>query len=253
MVTVSQVIISFIIVTSIATNAIFLTTDYLGNSYYITEANSLEKIDSAGTLLFTYNQNLYGKLQFVDASNPLKIILSYPDYGTLVIVDNTLSEIGTISLRQNNILSYRAVCFSPVDNNIWIFDEQDFKLKKFDRNNNTLIESSDMFSLIGKAIQPLCMQEHNQYLYLSDPSEGIIVFDIYGTYYQTLPFKGISKFQVRNDQLFYRHENTLRSYHLTTLEEKEIPLPDSTEVIDARIEKNRLYLLTKNDLKIYKY
>ncbi len=99
MVTVSQVIISFIILTSIATNATFLTTDYLGNSYYITEANSLEKIDSAGTLLFTYNQNLYGKLQFVDASNPLKIFPSYPDYGTLVIVHNTLSGIGTISLR----------------------------------------------------------------------------------------------------------------------------------------------------------
>ncbi len=253
MLTIPQIIISFIITISIKVDATFLTTDYLQNSYYITADNSLAKIDSAGTLLFTYNQNQYGRLQFIDATNPLKILLSYPDYGTVIIVDNTLSEIGKISLRQNGILSYSAVCFSPVDNNIWIFDEQDFKLKKYDRNNNTVIESSDMFSLIGKAIHPVCMQEDNQYLYLTDPMEGIVVFDIYGTYYQTLPFRGIRKFQVKNDQLFYQHENALRSYHLKTLEEKDIQLPDSTDIIDVRIEKNRLYLLTKSRLDIYKY
>lgn len=250
---IQQVILSLVFLTSVKTDATFLTTDYLQNGYFITTKNSLQKIDSTGNLLFTYNQNRFGKLQFVDATNPLKMVLSYPDYGTVVLLDNTLSEIGVISLRQLGILSRTTVCFSSLDNNIWVFDEQDFKLKKIDRNNNIIVESSDMFSLVGKAIHPVYMEEQDQYVYLSDTTEGLFVFDVYGTYYQTLPFKNIHKFQVRNDQVFYQVGNKLRSYQIKTLEEKDIVLPDSTDVMDVRIEKNRLYLLRMGAVDIYKY
>jgi len=253
MLSAAQIILSFAFLVSVKTNSFFLTTDYLQNGYFITSQNSLKKIDSTGNVLFTYNQNKYGKLKFADATDPLKIVLSYPEYGTVVILDNTLSEIGVIPLRQIGILSSSAVCFSSRDNNIWIFDEQDYKLKKVDNNYNIILESSDMFSLIGQAIHPVFMMERDQYLYLSDPNVGIIVFDVYGTYYQTLPFKNIQKFQVRNSQIFYRQGYNLHSYHLKTLEEKDIALPDTTGVLDVRIEQNRLYLLQKDSLNIYTY
>ncbi|MEO6169300.1 MAG: hypothetical protein ABIO46_02145 [Chitinophagales bacterium] len=248
-----QVIINFVLLTSVKTDATFLTTDYLQNGYYITSNNELQKVDTSGNLLATYNQNRYGKLQFTDATNPMKLVLSYPDYGTVVIIDNTLSEVSALSLRKINIQSYSATCFSSLDNNIWVFDDQDYKLKKIDKNNNIIVESGDMFSLIGKAIQPVFMQENDQYVYLSDPAEGIVIFDVYGTYYQTLPFKNIQKFHVRSDQLFFRESNTLHSYHIKTLEYRDIALPDSSDVKDVRIEKNRLYVLRQNSLDFYSY
>lgn len=248
-----QVIINFVLLTSVKTDATFLTTDYLQNGYYITSGNELQKVDSSGNLLASYNQNRYGKLEFADATNPLKLVLSYPGYGTVVMLDNTLSEVSALSLRKINIQSYSATCFSSLDNNIWVFDDQDYKLKKIDKNNNIIVESGDMFSLVGKAIQPVFMQENDQYVYLSDPSEGIVVFDVYGTYYQTLPFKNIEKFQVRSDQLFFREGNTLHAYHIKTLESRDIALPDSTAIKDVRIEKNRLYVLRENSLDIYSY
>jgi len=250
---ISQIIIAFTLLTSVRTDATFLTTDYLQNAYYITSENSLKKIDSTGQLLFTYNQIRYGKLRMVDATNPLKIILSFPDYGTVVMLDNTLSEIGLISLRQIGILSYTAVCFSSRDNNIWIFDGQDYKLKKIDKNHNIILQSSDMFTLVGQAVHPVFMQEQDQFLYMTDPALGILVFDIYGIYYQTLPFKDVQKFQIRNNQIFYQQGNNLHYYHLKTLEQKNIALPDSTEILDVRLEQNRLYLLTKGGVDIYNY
>lgn len=248
-----QVIISFVLLTSVEADATFLTTDYLQNGYFITAHNEFQKIDSSGNLLATYNQNRFGKLHFADATNPMKLILSYPEYGTVVMLDNTLSEVSVLSLRMINIQSYTATCFSSIDNNIWVFDDQDYKLKKIDKNNNIIIESGDMFSLVGKAIHPVYMQERDQYVYLSDPSEGIVVFDVYATYYQTLPFRNIQKFQVRNNQLFFYQANALHSYHLKTLEEKDIVLPDSIGVMDVRIEKSRLYVLREDSLDIYTY
>ena len=66
-----------------------------------------------------------------------------------------------------------------------IFNEEnvkqnDFKLKKIDRNSNIILESSDMFQQLGYAIHPVYMQEENQYLFLSDTTLGIFVFDVCG-------------------------------------------------------------------------
>ncbi len=248
-----QVVLNFMLLVSVKTDALFITTDYLQNGYLITAHNELQKVDSAGNLLATFNQNRYGRLAFADATNPMQLVLSYPDYGTIVILDNTLSEISALSLRKINIQSYSAACFSSHDNNIWIFDDQDYKLKKIDKNNDIIVESGDMFSLLGHAVHPVYMQENDQYIYLSDPAEGILIFDIYGTYYQTLPFKNISKFQVRGSQLYFREADALHAYQFKTLESKNISLPDTAAVEDIRIEKNRFYLLRKDRLDIYSY
>lgn len=253
MLSVTQVVLNWVLLTSLNINATFLTTDYLQNAYVIDAKNSLEKIDSLGNTLFTYNQNLYGQLKLVDATNPLKLILSYPDYGTVVMLDNTLSEIGVVSLKKIGIYDYHALCFSSRDNNFWVFDENDFKLKKIDRNNNIILQSTDMFQQLGFAIHPVFMQEENQFLFLSDTARGILMFDIYGVYYETLPFKNIMKFEVRNDQLFFWDGNHLHSWQMKTLEEKAIVLPPFTYLLDVRIENSRLYLLQKDSLTIYKF
>lgn len=248
-----QIVLNFVLLVTVKTDAVFITTDYLQNGYLITARNELQKVDSSGNLLATFNQNRYGRLAFADATNPMRLVLSYPDYGTIVILDNTLSEISALSLRKINIQSYSATCFSSLDNNIWVFDDQDYKLKKIDKNNDVIVESGDMFSLLGNAIHPVYMQENDQYIYLSDPAEGIVIFDIYGTYYQTLPFKNISKFQVRGSQLFFREADSLHAYQIKTVESKYISLPDTTAAEDVRIEKNRLYVLRKDRLDIYSY
>lgn len=250
---VAQVILNWVLLTSLNVNAAFLTTDYLQNAYVITSQNSLVKIDSVGNILFHYNQNRFGQLKFADATNPLKLVLSYPDYQTVVMLDNTLSEVGTISLKQLGIYNYHALCFSSRDNNFWVFDENDFKLKKIDRSSNVILESSDMFQQLGYAIHPVYMQEQNQYLFLSDTSRGILIFDIYGVYYETLPFKNILKFQVRDDEIFFREGNQLHSFQMKSLAEKNISLPETINVLDARVENHRLYLLRADSLKFYKF
>jgi len=106
---------------------------------------------------------------------------------------------------------------------------------------------------LGETIHPVYMQEANQYLYMSDTTKGILVFDLYGVYYETLPFTNVKKFQVKQDQIFFSFENELHRYQMKTLDEKGIVLPDSTDAIDLRLENNRLYLLTKDELKFYTY
>lgn len=249
-----QVIVNWILLVTIQAGATFITSDRLQQVYVITEQNSLIKFDSTGRKLYTYNQTRFGQLQSVDASNPMKLICSYPDYGTVVMLDNTLSEVGLFSLKLLGISNYTALCFSPRDNNFWVYDQDSYTLKKVDRNGNIVMESTDMLMQLGEIIHPVFMQEENDLLFASDTAIGILVFDMHGAYYETLPFKGVKKFQVRGDRLLFPEWNFLHTYQLKTLEENLIKLPDTDQLRDVRIENNRLFISsTKGEVDIYRY
>jgi len=253
MVSVAQVVVKWVLLIALNVQGSFITSDYLQNAYVITKENSLVKYDSTGRKLFTYNATRRGSLQFVDATNPLKLILSYPDYGNIVMLDNTLSEVGTINLKLIGILNYKTVCFSSRDNNFWVYDEDDYKLKKVDRNGNIILESTDMLLQLGEMIHPVYMQEQNQYLFVSDTAKGLLVFDLYGVYYETLPFKKVMKFQVINDQIYFLQGDHLHAYQMKSLNEKNIVLPENRNTADVRLENNRLYILSSDSLMIYRY
>jgi hypothetical protein len=66
------------------------------------------------------------------------------------------------------------------------------------------------------------MLEFNNYLYLNDPNIGIILFDIFGAYFKTLPIKSINKFNVVGNKIYYKKENKFYSYELKNYETEEI-------------------------------
>ena len=90
-------------------------------------------------------------------------------------------------------------------------------------------------------------------LFVNEPDIGILVFDIFGTYIKTLLIKGLSQFQVHQDQLIYFKDGICHSYHLKTLQEGQILLPDVQGIKAISIEKERLFLLRENHLDLYAY
>src|SRR5206468_842074 len=86
------------LIKSIPLHASFFTTDNLGNAYVV-ENNELKKYDPSGKLLSNYSEKNLGTLKFVDVGNPLKIILFYPDFQQINILDSKLLLESTIQLR----------------------------------------------------------------------------------------------------------------------------------------------------------
>ena len=97
------------------------------------------------------------------------------------------------------------------------------------------------------------MIEKDNAVYLNDPAIGIMVFDIFGNYSKTVPIKGLKKFQVFQDQIIYFDNGRLNAYGLITLDLKSIQLPDTTEVVMAAIQKNRMAILKKDRVDFYRY
>ncbi len=236
---------------SIPSQSRFITTDNLRNVYLIGKDNTLIMYDHSGWPLFTYEEKRYGQMTLVDARNPFKILVLCPDFSTIITLDNTLSPTTTINLLDLGITSITTVCRS-VDDKVWIYDEQDLKIKKIDDHLQVMLESDELFKIISdKVIHPNFMMERNNWLYINDPENGILVFDIYASYYKTIPIKGLVSFQIIDDYLIYYKDGALMSYHTKTLEENIIQIPVVDDFMHIRIEKDRLYLLSKNQLDLY--
>ncbi len=231
-------------------NAVF-TTDNLGNAYVIAE-NQLLQFDSKGKPKATYGESNLGALRTVDVSNPMKILTYYPAFTQINILNSKLALQSTISLRPLGINQPTLICNSN-NEGYWIFDSQDFQLKKVSLDLQVKFESGNISQNVGYDILPNFLMEADNFVYLNNPSTGILVFDLYGTYYKTIPLKNLKSFQVIGEELLFIDQNKLISFHLKKLEEKEILLPPHDSLLNARIEQKELFLLTTASLSFYSF
>ena len=241
----------FTLLKNISTKASAITTDPFGSLYTYGEYK-LAKYDIDGKKLNEFEDYKSGKITYVDASDPLKTLVYYEDFMVLKVLDKTLSEIASYSLNNLGFYSINAIAHSR-DNNFWLFDNANFKLKKVDENGAMLYESENFNMLFNKPVQPVQIIDYERTLYLNDPKKGIFLFDRFGAYQKTIPLLGVDKIQVIQTKILYFKNNNLNSYNIESFKTKSVDLlPLGNSIIAAQIQKDRIYVLNKNQVSIYK-
>jgi hypothetical protein len=226
--------------------------DVLDNIYLLTEGNRLKKIKANGDSTAVFNDvKKYGNPTMIDVSNPLKTLVYYKGFSTVVVLDRFLTFLNSINLRKENIFRVQTLATS-YDNNIWIFDEQDLKLKKIDYDGKVLSETSDMRQIFDEVPQPMQITDRDNLVYLYDPNKGFFIFDYYGSYKNTLPFLKWEHVAVSKNTLMGFIGNTFYSYELNSLTLKSYKLPSFfTGYDDIKAMNGRVYLLKKNGVEVY--
>ncbi len=248
--TVQTITIIFTLIASLQSHSRYITSDKIDNFYTVTGDYELAKYDSTGKKLYTYDAYQYGKLQSVDASNPLQIVCLYPDYFTIVLLDNTLTVINSYNLSVAGILQTSAACSSN-DGYLWVWDAQAQELKKLDNLLNVQRQSQDAITLFGQAVYPNFMVERNNFVYVNVPSMGVLIFDIFGTYSSTIPIKNLTNIEVINDKIYYSRNDSLNTFQLKTESVQHIALPDTGVIQQVSIQQQRLFVLKKNQVILY--
>jgi hypothetical protein len=228
------------------------TVDNLGELFIINTDNQLKKYDEKGDSIGVFNQvTTYGNLSYVEAQNPWKSILFYKNYSTIVLLDKYLNVISDINLRNQNIFQVNAVTTS-YDNNIWLYDEQDNKLKKIDDGGNEIFETIDFRLLFDSVPSPQKIIDNDGFVYLYDPEKGLYIFDYYGSFKSKLPFLHWTDITIIDKQVYGFDKEFLYRY--------ESPFPDvkkynlSSELQDnnsIKVNNHRIYVLKNQQLKIY--
>lgn len=230
----------------------YFTTDPLGNSYVL-RGNELLQYDSLGIRRLSYGQRNLGGLKGIDASNPMKILLLYPDFAKLEILDSKLALQRSMELRGFGIQQPLLACIS-MSGGFWLFDQQDFQLKKYSEQMQILTESGNIAQRTGYELRPTQLIEHENRLYLNCPQKGVLVFDAFGTYLKLLPIKGVYKLAFYGERLLYCKSGKAFSYWLDTLEEQPFLLPEKSGVVkELRIEQQKIFLNNADKIELYRF
>ncbi|MER3470912.1 MAG: hypothetical protein C4330_06135 [Chitinophagaceae bacterium] len=244
---------SFRLVKTFPVNAVDFAVDNLDNIYFITSSDQLRKLNAAGDSMEAYNNvKRFGKLSAIDVSNPLRVLLFYKDFATIAILDRFLTLRSSLDLRKQNIPQVSAIGLA-YDNNIWVFDEYNNKLKKIDEDGNTQLETPDFRMLFNESIVPTQIIDKNNFVYLYDPNRGVYLFDRYGTYKKKLPITGWKNIAVINQYITGIQANSLAIYNTATLLQTSLSLPFEfkNSFSNYIIGNTKLFGLNKEGIKSY--
>ncbi|WP_264536083.1 hypothetical protein [Flavobacterium sp. N1736] len=111
----------------------FLGYDSFGYSYQI-KNNVFSKVK--GSEVFEYKNVSLGNITKVDILNPLKIVLFYEDFNSVVLLDNQLNKMTEINFSQNNIPIVVSAIGMSTQNQLWVFNTLNQQIGLFDYLKN---------------------------------------------------------------------------------------------------------------------
>ncbi|MFZ5554608.1 MAG: hypothetical protein ACOZCO_15920 [Bacteroidota bacterium] len=243
-------LVSFQSVFSIKGPCSHFTTDNLGNIYTV-HKDRITKYSPQGDSLCSQSFKWMGEITSIDATNALRIVAFSRDLNRLMILDNTLSVQGEVIKLEDLGLQFTSlVCQSPNNNNLWVYNMEEFRLLRLNKDFTVANNSGNLTQVLGISINPVFIAEYNNYLYVSDPDVGILVFDMFAGYVKTLPVKEKNYFQVVNNKIYSLHNgmkyDKLNWYDVTDHSQGSYEL-DYWMGSQFRIENSRLYVKMEGD------
>jgi len=237
-----------LVVIKLPNNQCLVKADEIGNTYVINREEIL-KYNAAGTFMKRYSNKRYGIITTIDCNNPLKILVFYKDFQQLLFLDNQLTPNSEILSLENLGYEQTDLVCTSVNNSFWIYSKQNNELVRFNEQLQPIVKTGNLKQILQTDLHPNMIRESNNFLYMNCPEEGILVFDIYGTFYKTYPLLGLSSFDVVNETIIYFKDHKLQQYQPKTFATAEKLVNDSlvTQVI---WQKDKFYYIYPDSVLI---
>lgn len=213
----------------------YFTTDQYQNIYFINDQNEIVKYNVLTKDSITFSDKQLGAPTYIDASNPLKILVLYPDYSSIVLLDKQLAALSVLQFNSPETGNYYkplVACKEEQGDHIWIFDVLSRKLIQLDERGNKINESEVFDQLFDATPDPYQLIASGQKLYLFDHILGVSVFDIFSSYVMSLDLVGDSYAQIIADKIIFISGNEIQYHDLgaTGTESSKIPDPEILQV-----------------------
>ena len=169
-----------------------------------------------------------------------------------MVLDRYLIKRNSINFRNQGIFSVQSIATS-YDNYIWLFDDQDFKLKKINDDGKLLQESTDFRMIFDSVPSVVKLIDRENYVYLYDRDKGFYIFDYYGAFKNRLAFLRWENVEVSGKMMYGFRDNKLYSYELNSLLLKEYLLPAFFGNYNAiKAMNGKVYVLKDDRIDIYR-
>jgi hypothetical protein len=226
--------------------------DQMGNIYVLSKNNQLKKYNDKGDSIAVYNlSKRNGKLTAIDVTNPLKLLLYFKDFSTIITTDRLLQVTNTIDLRKFNIYQVNTIATS-YDGQYWFYDEQEAKIKKINDQGKITQQTVDLRQVLKKLPTPQKIINNDNLLYVYDKQQGVFVFDYYGALKKTVPFNNCENVYIYNQTIYGFNADTLYKQNTTQNKSIKIPIPVLPKIIKTVVASGNIYFLHSKGIYVYK-
>lgn len=189
-------------------------------------------------------------ISFLEASATVRILVFYQELQSFLILDRFLNPTGEYSFANPDVTFVKLATLAN-DNNIWLIDEGDFSLKKYEVNLAQILVNTSLDLLLNlENFDVNFLKEYQNQLFVNDKNSGILVFDNLGNYQSTIDIKGLDFFSFYQNSLLYIQNQKLYFYNIYQQKiTQEIPLEDSVEYALAFSDK--LITVSQKYIKLY--
>lgn len=233
---------------------VYIRPDILGNLFAFTASGQLKKYNPALDSTGVFNEvKRYGALHQISSENPLRTLLYFKAFRTILVLDRFMQVVNKIDLRTAAVFQVNSVAQS-YDNKVWLFDEQDAKLKKLNELGKLELETGDIRLLAGINPSPEVIFEMDKYVCLYDAQHGLVLFDQLGGYRNTIPLTGWNNVHGIGDYVLGMKGKKLMGFNFKTRQSNELlDLSSAESQHDEQVVVcgQRLYILGRGSIKIY--
>ncbi len=213
-------------------------------SIYTFRNSVLTKRDSIRE--YVYQNTDLGPPSSIDVQNPLKPLLYYRDYNTVIQLDNLFNEKELINLQNTDANLVSASVFNASQNCLWLCNETDQKIYRYEINSRKLIPltQSLRFSLKWFAADL-------NYFYFLDNDSYIWRVNFFGNLVSDFQIKEFDQLLLLDDiGWIYSLNNSVFCYNQKNKQIKKLDLPINNFQSFA-VKGQFLAIFTDNEIKVY--
>jgi hypothetical protein len=228
-----------------------LSVDREGKIYLGDNKGNLTRYSADGAFELDYSPYRPSKITSVEAWQGLRIFLFFRDLQEYTFLNRFLVIQGNYDFYPEAVGFVEAATPSA-DNNIWLFDQTDFSLKKYDIALKAIKTHTPFDLLLDPDNYDIgTMREYQNKLYVSDLNTGILVFDNLGNYLTSIPHKGIDYFNFLEDELYFIKDGELIFLNIYNQAAKNIALPEDHQWVLPLVLKERYYFISEGLMVVY--
>jgi hypothetical protein len=219
--------------------------DDQGSCFIITEDQELIKYDSNGTWVANYRDRVLGRISKVDISNPLQLLVFYPETATIVKLDNNLYPVSTYSIPILLELQNPLLCRS-FDNLLWYYNDREKKVVKTSIENIPSVDGQWLGNRLPSEFKPVDMEEINKELYLLDSNGTVLSIDLFGNIIKirSIPSKQLISYR---SELCLLTDAGLKSWKTLEL---VLPLNEARVITMLRVRQQSLFGLKRGKIEL---
>lgn len=203
---------------------VVVTLDSDQNIYLGYANGSIIKRDRSGKILQQISPDVPGFPSELVAVQSLRIFVFYKEQQQFLLFDRFLTPTKSYDLSAFAI-GFTELASLASDNNLWIFDQDDFSLKKIDLRFNDVLVSLPLDLVLDPDTYTLrSITEYQNQVYIHDENLGIIVFDNLGNFKEVWEMQQISNPRFRDKEIYFLDGSDIVFIDLYTRTESRIRL-----------------------------